>query len=220
MPPKLRVWRSPTFLRFCHDVMKPAPCCLCGDRPWEALHHFGDDGGGSLKPSDNEVARLCRECHIANDLKRRGLLKSGKIDTLESFQNDALKLDRAYMEHLEDTKLGKLPAARCDGCRHYSCDGCDAQYRHAEPPSDCALEELALWLVSEGPGLGPDEQRDWLLSWSNRRSANVIDFLAEPMRQIATDSEDESARFVARRALRAAYLEGVEDGKDKDRMVR
>lgn len=214
-------YRSPSFLRFCHGAMKPAPCCLCRERPWVALHHFGDDGGGAMKPSDNEVARLCTECHIANDLKRRALVRSRGPDVLEAFQNDALKLNRAYLEWLEGEKRKALPASRCHACRSCGLDGgCQARLEHVEPEADCALEELNLWLATEAAGLGPDEQRDWLLAWSNRRSANVIGFLAEPMREIAATATG-SVAFVARRALRTACLEGVEDdGEDQDRLVR
>ncbi len=213
--------RSPAFLRFCHERMKPAPCCLCGERPWVALHHFGDDGGGSMKPSDNEVARVCTECHMKNDLKRRGLLKSGFDEVLEAYQNDALKLNRAYLEELEGEKRKALPASRCDGCTFCAGDGgCSARLEHAEPGDDCALDELNLWLATEGPGLGPDEQRDWLLKWANRRAANVIGFLEEPLRWIAEKGCGSDA-FIAWRALRTACLaEGVEDGQDQDRLVR
>jgi len=200
-------YRSPAFLRFCHEQMKPAPCCLCASRPWVALHHFGDDGGCSLKPSDNEVARVCTECHMATDAKRRGLLRSGRVDVLEAYQNDALKLNRAYVQWLEGEKRRALPASRCHGCRSCGSDGqCLARLEHVEPGADCALEELNLWLATEAPGIGPDEQRDWLLSWSNRRSANVIGFLAEPMQEIATTGSD-GDRFVAWRALKTACLE-------------
>lgn len=220
---KTKPLRSLAFMRFCHEEMKPAPCCICEERPWVALHHFGDDGGASLKPSDNEVARLCTECHIANDLKRRGLWRrDNKTGTriLETFQNDALKLNRAYIEHLESVKRGKLPASRCEGCVQLVDGGCVAELPHVEPPNECALDELNLWLVTDGPGLGPDEQRDWLLGWANRRGANVIGFLSEPMQEIAAESDDKSSRFVARRALRTACLGRVEDGQDEDRLVR
>lgn len=211
-------YRSKAFMKFCHERMKPDLCCVCGDSPWVALHHFGDDGGTSMKPSDNEVARVCLKCHMDNDLKRRALRKiDNKTGTrvLEAFQNDALKLNRAYMEHLESVKRGSLPSARCDGCRYLVKGTCTASLRHVEPDGDCALEELNLWLITEAPGIGPDEQRDWLLGWANRRSANVIGFLAEPMKEIAGfqvgDGGPEEAvkavRFVARHALRAAAIE-------------
>ena len=101
--------RSPGFLSWAH-TQKPAPCCLCGVRPWQVLHHFGDDGGQALKPSDNECARCCDQCHRENDIKRRGLLKMSvadpddprPMDVLDRFQNDALKLNRGYIENLEN----------------------------------------------------------------------------------------------------------------------
>ena len=213
--------RSPAFLRFCHEHMKPAPCCVCGERPWVELHHFGGDGGKAMKPSDNEVARTCIECHDLYDLKRIGLIKSGYDSVLSAYERDALTLNRAYIEHLESGKRKALPASRCDGCTFCARDGgCSARLEHVEPGADCALDELTLWLATEGPGLGPDEQRDWLLKWANRRAANVIGFLEEPLRWIAEKGCGEDA-FIAWRALRTACLaEGVEDGEDENRLVR
>lgn len=69
------------------------------------LHHFGDDGAMSKKPSDNEVARVCVICHRDNDYKRRALIKNGYLEILEAFQNDALKLNRAYIEKLERKRI-------------------------------------------------------------------------------------------------------------------
>ncbi len=208
-------WRSKRLLRFCHDEMKPALCCVCGDAPWTMLHHFGDDGGMSMKPSDNEVARVCVKCHGRYDLKRHALIRKQSFEyfsVLESFQNDALKLNRAYMEMLEGAKGMSLPPDRCFECDYSEGNAaCLARVPHAEPPNDCALDELNMWLATEGPGLGPDEQRDYLLGWANRRAANVIGFLVEPMREIAGKTDQDSARFVARRALKIACLEEVKD---------
>lgn len=91
-------YRSRKFLAFCHK--EGGLCCLCGSN-FEHLHHFGDDGGRGLKPSDNEVARVCGDCHRKNDFKRKSLLKNRRYDILESYQNDALKINRAYIEKLE-----------------------------------------------------------------------------------------------------------------------
>lgn len=149
--------RSPAFMAFCHEEMKPAPCCICQQRPWVALHHFGDDGGQSLKPSDNEVARCCTGCHMEWDRKRRGLLKMAMahpddprpMDILDRFQNDALKLNRAYIEYLEKNK---------------------------SRTSECAVDELVEWLATEPvPIASLDRYRNWLLSWADRRAAAVIE---------------------------------------------
>lgn len=99
---KSKPFRSKAFLKFCHNETGPAVCCLCQEKHWEELHHFGDDGGTAMKPSDNEVARTCLECHSKYGLKRRALIKNGRFDILESYQNDALKLNRLYIEHLEN----------------------------------------------------------------------------------------------------------------------
>lgn len=93
-------YRSPAFLKFCHELPLVS-CCLCGARPASELHHFGDDGSMGRKASDNEVARVCSRCHRDTPHKRRALIKNGYMDILERFQNDALKLNRLYMEFLE-----------------------------------------------------------------------------------------------------------------------
>jgi hypothetical protein len=96
--PKNKPYRSKAFLKFCHEL--GGRCALCG-RQFEELHHFGNDGGKGLKPSDSQIVRLCRPCHMGNDFKERSLLRSGKFEELISFQRDALELNRAYIEHLE-----------------------------------------------------------------------------------------------------------------------
>jgi len=87
---------------------------------------------------------------------------------------------------------------------------------HVSPAKECALEELNLWMADHAI---PEEERDWLLSWAVRRAANMIDFLAEPMQEIAEMTRDENAegslrwrnpfemaRFVARQALKVCAL--------------
>ena len=91
--------RSRAFLKFCHT--QGGVCCLCG-KPWTELHHFGSDGGTRLKPSDNEVCRLCVNCHRDSGHKRKALIRNGYYETLEAFQNDALELNRAYIRELEN----------------------------------------------------------------------------------------------------------------------
>jgi Zn-finger protein len=75
MIPKTKPYRSKAFLRFCHEM--GGACALCGG-PFEQLHHFGNDGGRSMKPSDNEVVRLCERCHSKTDFKALSLWKNGK----------------------------------------------------------------------------------------------------------------------------------------------
>ena len=85
-------------------------------------------------------------------------------------------------------------------------------------PTPCALEELNLWMAEWSI---PEDQREWLLRWANRRAHNVIDFLAEPMKQIAQMEPPESrhkysskwlnVQFIARRALKTCALEGEEN---------
>ena len=100
---KNKPYRSKAFLKFCHEQTPVVSCCISGCcRSWSELHHFGDDGGTALKPSDNEVARLCVNCHRDHGYKRRALIKNGYYEILECFQRDALKLNRMYLEHLEE----------------------------------------------------------------------------------------------------------------------
>lgn len=97
----MKPYRSKAFLRFAHQA--GGRCCVCGGT-WQELHHFGGDGGMALKPSDNEVARLCRKCHRENDFKRRALERRDQkngTQILEAMQADALQLNRAWIEHLE-----------------------------------------------------------------------------------------------------------------------
>lgn len=72
---------------------------------------------------------------------------------------------------------------RCYECSHSSDNmmHCSAKYKHIEPPLDCALEELDLWMAQWNV---PVEQRQWLLEWSNRRSANVLEFLTDTVQDI------------------------------------
>ena len=106
---KNKPYRSKSFLSFCHSEMKHEPCCLCDERQWKELHHFGADGGMGMKPNDLEVARLCQDCHMDHGGKKRSLIKSMNptdLILLVAFQDDALVLNRAWIEHMED-KDGK-----------------------------------------------------------------------------------------------------------------
>jgi len=199
-------------------------CCVCQEHPWASLHHFGDDGGKGMKPSDNEVARVCITCHGKWDFKRRALIKSCEpraLDVLESFQNDALKLNRAYAEHLESTRSGRLPAKRCSTCDY--CESpkiCRAALPHVEPPTDCVMEELNTALA-EGLPADPMKAREWIIGWANRRSANAFAHLVDGLRHVASEEHvPHFARMHAQQVLETAGIEEVNDGKDEDRMVR
>jgi len=103
MRQKKKPYRNPLFLNFCHVFMQPAECCVCGNRPWEDLHHFGDDGGMGMKPSDLEVARLCPACHEKYPNKRRSLEKNHK-EILAKMDRDAGVLARAWIEYNESVE--------------------------------------------------------------------------------------------------------------------
>jgi len=210
MFPKSKPYRSKAFLKFCHENMKPAPCCVCGDRPWDQLHHFGDDGGQSLKPSDNEVARICMHCHMKWDMKRKSLTKQidyEKLSILESFQNDALKLNRAYIEHLEEIKERST----------------DSMIRHLLKGNDECAREEAVQRIFGRHGLhgqhGMDEQ-EWWEAWSIKRCGNILDYFADYLREIANESDGELSRITAQEALKKVGMEGEAHGENKDRMVR
>lgn len=121
-------------------------------------------------------------------------------------------------------RCGDCPHCTTEPCGRLDAPGypvvhqwrCRARFPHVEPPADCALEELNLWLAEQAL---PEDARDWLLAWANRRAANVIEFLAEPMKEIAGMVPDdkaqgslkwrnpfEVARYVARMALKTCAI--------------
>lgn len=69
----------------------------------------------------------------------------------------------------------KIPftSERCVGCQYQKGFGCTARQQHIEPPVDCQVDELNIWLLEEAPELTLEEQREWLLRWANRRMASV-----------------------------------------------
>lgn len=58
--PKVKIWRSPKYLRFIRSL----PCCVCGGLETEAAHQriFGSAGTG-IKPPDSMAIPLCHNCH-------------------------------------------------------------------------------------------------------------------------------------------------------------
>ena len=198
---RVEVYRSKEFMAFCHREMH-GMCCICEEQYWSELHHFGGQGAMSRKPSDLEVARVCKECHMANDFKRGALIKRDKWEVLCKFQSDALELNEAWLRHMEGNS--KMPA-RCRSCDHCQNNCCKAKLQHIEPEADCALDEM--WeLIQDSATLTPPEMRERLIAWSNLRSANVIRILAESTEEIMGSDSIESAKFVARQALKATGL--------------
>jgi hypothetical protein len=97
---KNKPYRSKAFLRFCHEQMRGLCCLSCGSQ-WAELHHWGIGGGMAMKPSDLQVARLCKSCHDKHPWKMVALVTRGKTDILQAFMRDALYLNEAWIKHLE-----------------------------------------------------------------------------------------------------------------------
>lgn len=188
---------------------------MCKEKNWTQLHHFGT-GGKALKPSDAELCRVCKKCANKYEIKKLAMKRDDRWELLATMQEDALKMNEEWLRYLESKE--KVPS-RCRQCDYMMNGICSAVLCHIEPPNDCALDELNMWLVTEGMGMTPDQQSKWLIKWSNRRSANVISFLTEAMKEIIQIENEEgednladyaqSVRFVARQTLKAAGVEVV-----------
>jgi hypothetical protein len=124
---------------------------------------------------------------MAWEIKRTALLRNGQHEILAAFQQDALELHEGWLRKLEDASKHKLHT-RCAACDSMDDGACCASLAHVEPPSGCALDELNLELAG---GLldDPESAREWLVKWANRRAANVVGFLLEPMVEIAMSSD-------------------------------
>lgn len=215
----MRPYRSRDLFRFVHQDMRGL-CCVCRKSPWEELHHFGDDGGMGLKPSDNEIARLCRACHREHDFKRRALARRDEKNgthVLEAMQADALEINRVYLERLERLG-GGFP--RCATCEFSERDSCSARLPHVEPAEGCAMDELAEWLLEREGDLDVKQRAEWLREWSGRRSADALRFLSSVLQAVASRQEGKGVdaesrilamKLIARRALAVQGI-GVDDG--------
>lgn len=164
-----------------------------------------------MKPSDLQLVRVCRRCATKNEVKQRAMIRDGKWELLADMQADALILNEEWIKHLESSQK-KGRCSRCSICDYLDGESCAAELVHVEPPTDCARAEMLEYLAMGGPGDAPDEELKYLLEWSNRRSSNVIGFMLEPMKEIATMGGD--AGFVATQALRLAGITGENDGEN------
>lgn len=155
MQQKEKPFRSKDFLRFVHERMRSTPCCLCGEREWTELHHFGPDGALAKKPGDLRVARLCRQCHDRNPLKTRALIKNDNWRVLAVFACDALELNEAWIRHINN---GREPTT-----------------------VECSYDEITRWLADDINLIGMSlvERRRWLLMWADKRSAELFNHLTE-----------------------------------------
>jgi hypothetical protein len=184
----------------------PAPCCICGDRPFTQLHHFGDGGGKALKPSDYQVARVCKTCADRWELKYVALVKNGYWEILSAFQHDALKLHDLWLEHLSEARKVKLHL-RCLSCSKLNNGECTALYRHEEPPGDCAIEELSQHIAA-GLLEDPTFAVKWLLNWANLRYANVLGWAVGALERVAKN--EGSGAEIALDALRVIGIDNEE----------
>jgi hypothetical protein len=107
-------FRSAALMRFAHAHLTPAPCALCGERPWVQLHHWGHDGGLARKPGDHVLVRLCGECARAHEVKWRALVRDERWDLFARFAADGFAILRAYVEHLERCAEGSGEATEGD----------------------------------------------------------------------------------------------------------
>lgn len=94
---KNKPFRSKEFMKFLHERRKPAPCCICREKPWTQLHHFGKGGGKGMKPSDLYLARLCKTCADKYEVKTTALIRDGRWEILATFQGDALENIEAWI---------------------------------------------------------------------------------------------------------------------------
>ena len=153
MEQKKKPYRSKMFMAFCHEHMKPAVCPVCKERPWMHLHHWGEDGGTGMKPNDQALVRLCRPCHEDYGMKVRALVRHDRMDLLRAFYLDALKLNMAYVQHLEGKRV-------TTGC--------------AREALEVSLRDDLKWMRK------PVEERvNWLMRWADRRAVELFTAMEE-----------------------------------------
>lgn len=195
-------YESKEFLRFAAE--QGGVCCICRKIHGEVVpakerHHFGEKGMGQ-KGSDFRVARLCLKCHKKWQGKRGfSFTVNEEFEVYNAMLTDAIELVSAYANYLEGLtakNVKKVLAALV-----------------TEANDNCARAEMQQWLLENAPDR--IEDLEWMLQWANRRSGNVIAFLAEPMREISGYVPDTdggwrgaytSMRFVAQQALKRCGL--------------
>jgi hypothetical protein len=172
-------YRSKDFLAWVHAHRSGDPCVACGRALWAELHHFGDDGGLALKPSDALVVRLCRGCHSSPyaGRKLRALQRDGQHELVAAYIRDALASLEGY--------VGFLEAQQTD-----------------EAVDGCAREELVAWLAGYD-GRDAVGAEAWLLAWATRRRANAQAGALEALAEVGAAEDLASARFIAARAIAA-----------------
>lgn len=163
--PKCKPARDKAFLQWAHRELRSGLCCLCHQRPWEQLHHFGDNGGMGLKPSDYLVCRVCRSCHDTYAFKGRRWSwteQTERVIAMAHMQRDALVILEAYLlyqqQRADDPTIADLRRALAGG-----------------QAVGCAIEEFDQWWATEGFLAAPADLRAWVLRWADRRAAAILD---------------------------------------------
>jgi hypothetical protein len=76
-------------------------CCICKEKPFRQLHHFGSGGGRGMKPNDLDCCRMCQECAMAHEVKATAMIRDGRWELLATMHMDSAELKGAYIEYLE-----------------------------------------------------------------------------------------------------------------------
>ena len=76
-------------------------CCICKEKPFRQLHHFGSGGGKGMKPNDLDCCRVCRGCALKYEVKTTAMIRDGRWELLAMMHMDSAELKGAYIEYLE-----------------------------------------------------------------------------------------------------------------------
>lgn len=99
---KNKPYRSEEFMAFLHDRrdLVGEQCATCGSF-WKQLHHFGDNGGMGMKPSDLYLVKLCKTCADKYEVKTRALRRDRRWKLLSVFLYDAMANVEAWIKWKE-----------------------------------------------------------------------------------------------------------------------
>ncbi len=105
---KNKPFRSKEFMSFLHSRrdLVGDECALC-THTWSQLHHFGNDGGTSLKPSDLYLVKLCHGHAVEHEIKMRSLICSGRWELLSHFLEDSMHNAETWLKWRQENK--RLP---------------------------------------------------------------------------------------------------------------
>ena len=103
------VARSKAFLEWAKRL--GGECCICGYPTAVDLHHYGDDGGMGLKPSDYWVCRVCRKCHREVQGKRmHHMVRVGRLGHYCYMLKDNLTLLEGWVVKVGEADSTKQPS--------------------------------------------------------------------------------------------------------------